>query len=244
MGKDEQDRPVFLLAPIGQQMAPEDRQQCQDHQIGGKGRDQGRGTGPEQGADTAGARDSADAEEPVETRHQRAACGLLHDDGLDVHHHIRHADPGAEEEQGEGEGGGAAQGRQQGQSGADAQTRDPDGTPAAEARGKRARERHGDDGPGAETEQEKAELRVVHAQPRLREGDKRRPGREREAGDEEGRTRRMSLEKARHGPLRQSHGVTWHLPRNCTLNQTLGDIAEKPPPVNRSNDRSRVSRHQ
>ena len=226
MGKDEQDRPVFLLAPIGQQMAPEDREHAQDHQIGGKGCDQGRGAGPEQGADAAGARDSADAEEPVETGHQRAARGLLHDDGLDVHHHIRHADSGAEEEQGQGERGGAVEGRQQRQSGADAQTRRPDRAPAAEACGKRARERHGDDGPGTEAEQEKAELCVVHAEPRLREGDERRPGGEREAGHEEGRTRRMSLEKARHGPLRQSHDVTWHLPRNRRLN-SAGQTSRK-----------------
>jgi hypothetical protein len=36
----------------------------------------------------------------------------------------------------------------------------------------------------------------------------------------------MSLEKARHGPLRQSHDVTWHLPRNRRLS-SAGQTSRK-----------------
>jgi hypothetical protein len=147
--------------------------------------------------------DAAHAPHGVKSRHHRAGAHALHLRAVDVHRHVDRAQRRAEDEE---------RGAQRHQRLREHQHRqerhEPDPArehhaPRPAARADVARHRHGDDGADPEAQQQEAELRVVRLDPRLGEGDERRPGGHDEACREEGQARG---EGGGAGPVRGEGG--------------------------------------
>ncbi len=105
---------------------------------------------------------------------------------LDIHDAIDRPDPCAENDQRRDEQRDRGDRREQRQGRADQHAADDDHAPAAEPRGQGAGNRHGDDGPDAQAEQQPAQARVIEAGAELREDHEGRPGGAGKSGDEEG----------------------------------------------------------
>ncbi|CAE1148082.1 protein of unknown function [Serratia sp. Tan611] len=122
----------------------------------------------------------------MKTGHHRPAAGAFDNHRLDVHCDVNHADGGAEQQQRQSHARRRIHQHQQRQIDAQCQPGQQDNAPAAELAGQQPGQRHGQQRPGADAQQQQSQRTIIQVQTKFGERHQRRPGRHAEAGDKKG----------------------------------------------------------